>query len=97
MSERKKLSGHCTKYALTRGIIACKAETGWAEAGYVYGIGPGVGSVQMRVGRDFFVSLADAKKNALARAHAKLASLDKERAKVLALANEWSNANEWEP
>lgn len=76
--------GYCTKYALTRGIVPVTVEV---HGEYAYGVGA-LNRCQMRIGRDFFEDMQAAREDAKARARRKLASIDKVRKRIAALADE---------
>lgn len=84
--------GFCTKYALTRGIVATRAErsngTRLNEGRYLYARGGGLGATQMVLGRTFFESLDDARENAKAQALRQIKALKIQIAKLEKLAEE---------
>ena len=76
----KTISGYCTKYALTKGIFEIR-NVEVSQGKYVRrGFGHYV------IGKEFFERVEDAEADAIKRAKAKIASLDKQREKLEELA-----------
>ncbi len=80
------VKGFCTKYALSRGVVACTAEVPEHGGNYVYARSSGLGATQMRVNKTFFTGKEEAEAAARQMAKNKLKSLALEKAKLEVLA-----------
>lgn len=84
------MRGFSTKYALTKGIEEVEVNPSLSgDAKYVYCITKGY-PTQLVVGRDFFEDRGAAERDARRRATEKIASLERQIARLVKKMREWS-------